>query len=121
MKTEKEINNAVKDGAISPVFIPRYKTVVDILKFQLCSEIIRFKKDMGLKQLDIAGMVGLDKSEISKIFSYQLSGFSSDRLIGIIEAINEKGGGISFEVIFSDLELKVTMLNKNKKSIRKNF
>ena len=119
MRTEKEINNAVKAGAISPVFIPRHKSVADILKFQLGSEIIRFKKNMGLKQIEIAEMVGLDKSEISKIFSYQLSGFSSDRLIGIIEAINEKGGKISFEEIFSEIELKVTMLNKNKKSIRK--
>lgn len=121
MKNEKEINNAVKEGTISPVFIPRNKTVVDILKFQLCSEIIKFKKNMDLKQIDIAGMVGLDKSEVSKIFSYQLSGFSSDRLIGIIETINEKGGKISFEAIFSELELKVTMLNKNNKSIRKNL
>lgn len=94
MKTEKEINDAVNEGKIRPVFIPRIKTVVDMVKFQLCSEIIRYKKDMNLKQVDIAEIVGLNKSEVSRIFSYQMFDFSSDRLIGIIEALNERGAGI---------------------------
>jgi predicted XRE-type DNA-binding protein len=121
MKTEKEINDAVKEGKIRPVFIPRIKTVVDIVKFELCSEIIRYKKDMNLKQVDIAEIVGLDKSEVSRIFSYQLAEFSSDRLIGIIEALNDKGAEIRFETIFAEIEIKVALLNKKKKSYRKNL
>lgn len=112
---ELEINQRVKSGEIRPVRIPRLKNMSDILKFQLCSEIIRYKKDNDLTQNDIAEMMKVNKSEVSKIFSYQLEEFSSDRLLGMIELLIQVGADIQWESLFNEVKNKISSLNKNKK------
>lgn len=116
---EKKINDKIKSGKIRPVHVPRVVTSGDILKYELCSEIIRFKKKYELTQNALAEKIGIHKSEISKIFSYQLEEFSSDRLLSIIESLIKAGADIRLSQVFGEVERKVSSLDKTLKSNRK--
>jgi hypothetical protein len=54
----------------------------------------------------------VNKSEISKIFSYQLGEFSTDRLLGMVEALMKSGADIRLETIFDEVKKKVAGLDK---------
>lgn len=116
---EKAINAKIKSGQIKPIKIPRLLTATNILKFQLCSEIIKYKKENELLQSDIAAAIGVNKSEISKIFSYQLEEFSTERLLGMVEGLIKSGANIRLEFIFEEVKKKVASLD-NKTNTKKN-
>ncbi len=109
---ENQINKKIESGEIRPVQIPRLRTSTDILKYQLCSEIIKYKKDKELRQNDIALAIDVNKSEISKVFSYQLEEFSTERLLGMVEALIKSGADIRLESIFEEVKKKVAGLDK---------
>jgi predicted XRE-type DNA-binding protein len=119
---EKHINKKIESGEIRPVQVPRLRTSTDILKYQLCSEIIIYKKENELRQNDIAMAIGVNKSEISKVFSYHLEEFSAERLLGMVEALIKSGADIRLEVIFEEVKKKVAGLDRkirlNRKSNR---
>lgn len=109
---EIEINKKIKSGEIRPVHIPRLKTSTDILKYQLCSEIIKFKNEKEITQNHIAMAINVNKSEISKIFSYHLTEFSTERLLSMVEALIKSGADIRLENIFEEVKKKVASLDK---------
>ena len=109
---ENQINKKIESGEIRPVQIPRLRTSTDILKYQLCSEIIKYKKDKELRQNDIALAIDVNKSEISKVFSYQLEEFSTERLLGMVQALIKSGADIRLESIFEEVKKKAAGLDK---------
>ena len=111
-KEEILINKKIESGAIKPVRIPRLRSSTEILKFQLCSEIIKYKKENELRQNDIATAIDVNKSEISKVFSYQLDEFSAERLLGMVEALIKSGADIRLESIFEEVKNKAAGLDK---------
>ena len=111
-REEIEISKRIESGEIRPVHIPRLRTSTDILKYQLCSEIIKYKKEKEITQNDIAMAINVNKSEISKIFSYQLGEFSTDRLLIMVEALMKSGADIRLENIFEEVKKKVAGLDK---------
>lgn len=111
-REEIEISEKIESGNIRPVHIPRLRTATDILKYQLCSEIIKYKKERELTQNDIANTLEVNKSEISKIFSYRLEEFSTDRLLHMIEKLMKSGADISLENIFDEVRKKVASFDK---------
>ena len=113
---ELEIEMKIRSGEIKPVYIPRLITSTDILKYQLCSEIIKYKKVNNLIQKDIALAVEVNKSEVSKLFSYQLEEFSTDRLLGMVESLIKSGADIRLETIFEEVKKKVSALDKKLRS-----
>jgi predicted XRE-type DNA-binding protein len=118
-REELEINKRIEEKKIRPVLIPRIKTLKDILKYQLCSEIIRYKNDNSLVQNDIAKTLMVNKSEVSKLFSYNLAEFSTDRLLGMVETLMKAGANINLEVIFEEVKKKTSDLDKKIKRNRK--
>ena len=111
-REEFEISKRIESGEIKPAHIPRIKTSTDILKYQLCSEIIKYKKEKEITQNDIAMAIDVNKSEISKIFSYQLGEFSTDRLLAMVEALMKSGADIRLETIFDEVKKKAAALDK---------
>jgi len=109
----------VSSGKIKPVRIPRLITSAEILKYELCSSIIDYKSKSNLKQSDIAQALQLNKSEVSKIFSYQLEEFSAERLLGITEYLISKGAGINLESVFDETRKKVKVLQAKKPALAK--
>ena len=111
-REEIEISKRIESGEVRSVHVPRLRTSTDILKYQLCSEIIKYKKEKEVSQNDIAVAINVNKSEISKIFSYQLGEFSTDRLLGMVEALIKSGADIRLEHIFGEVKKKVADLDK---------
>lgn len=111
-REEIQINKMIESGEIQPIHIPRLITATDILKYHLCSEIIQYKKDNELLQNDIALAIKVNKSEVSKIFSYQLDEFSTERLLGMIEDLIKGGAEIRLENVFDEVRKKVADLDK---------
>ncbi len=118
---ESKLNKDIESGEIKPVHIPRLRTSTDILKYQLCSEIIKFKKEKELRQNDIAASIGINKSEVSKIFSYQLGEFSSERLLDMVEALIKAGADIRLENVFEEVKKKVAGIDRKIRAHQKVF
>lgn len=114
-KLERETNEKVASGEITPVYIPRLVTPVDIIKYLLCSKIVKYKKDQELTQGHVAQMLEVNKSEVSKMFSYRLDGYSIERLIGMIETLNKAGAEIDLVMIFDEVKKRLTLFNERSK------
>jgi predicted XRE-type DNA-binding protein len=118
-KEEIEINKKVESGEIRPVHIPRLKSSANIMKYMLCSEIIKYKTQSGLTQSEIGTAIQVNKSEISKICSYQLEFFSIERLLGMVESLIRQGANIRLNTIFNEASKRTAALERdmrNKKS-----
>lgn len=109
---EKELNRRISSGDIDPVFIPKLVTLSDIIKYHYCNLIIKFKKENNLQQKDIAEKLELNKSEVSKLFSYKLSEFSQDRLIGFVEILIKNGAKIDLSEAFQKIEKQSKKLQR---------
>lgn len=118
---ENQINRKIESGKIKPVQVPHLRTSSDILKYQLCSEIISYKKEKGLLQNDIALTLNVNKSEISKIFSYRLEEFSTERLLAMVEALIQSGADIRLETIFDEVKKKAAGLDRKIRSREKSL
>lgn len=115
---EEELERRIAKGEVEPLFVPKLATLSDIVKYQYCSLIIKFKKDNNLKQKDIAEQIDLNKSEVSKLFSYQLKEFSQDRLIGFVEILIRKGAKINLSEAFAKIDKQSKKLQKK---LEKNY
>lgn len=115
---EEELEKRIADGDVEPIFVPRLTTMSDIIKYHYCNLIIKYKKENSLKQKDIADKIDLNKSEVSKLFSYQLKEFSQDRLIGFVETLIKKGAKIDLSEAYSKIEKQSKKLQKR---LERNF
>ncbi|MCK5074441.1 MAG: XRE family transcriptional regulator [Bacteriovoracaceae bacterium] len=117
---ERELDKSIENGDISPVYIPRFATLSDIIKYHFCNEIIRYKKTNELKQKDIAKMIDVNKSEVSKLFSYNLKEFSQERLLGFIEVLIGRGADIDLEKTWNQIKKQSKKLTKKIRAQRNN-
>lgn len=109
---ENELDKQIEDGKIKPVHMPKFASFSEIEKFQFCTEIIKYKKTNNLKQKDIAEIIGINKSEVSKLFSYNLNEFSQERLLGFIEALIENGASIDMNSLYNKIKKRSLKLQK---------
>lgn len=109
---ENELDKKIESGEITPVHVPKFATFSEIQKFQFCTEIIRYKKENKLKQKDIAEIVNVDKSEISKLFSYNLKEFSQERILGFIESLLTEGADIDMERAWDQIKARSRSLER---------
>lgn len=109
---EKGLDKQIERGEITPVHIPEFTTFSEIQKFQFCTEIIKYKKENNLKQKDIAKMIDIDKSEVSKLFAYNLKEFSQERILGFIEALLSHGAKINMAAAYEQIKKNSKKLEK---------
>lgn len=109
---EKELDKQIESGNIAPVHIPQFATFSEIQKFQFCTEIIKYKKQNNLKQKDIAEIIDVNKSEISKLFAYNLKEFSQERILGFIEVLLAHGANIDMNAAYDQIKKGSTNLQK---------
>lgn len=109
---EKELDKLIDSGEIKPVHLPKFASFSEIEKYQFCSEIIKYKKMNNLKQKDIAEIIEVNKSEVSKLFSYNLKEFSQERLLGFIETLIEHGANIDMNSVYNQIKKRSTKLQK---------
>ena len=57
------------------------------LRADLAFKIAQLIKKRGLRQAEIAEILGVDQAKVSKLVRGRISGFSSDRLLGYLTAL----------------------------------
>lgn len=114
---ENEIDQNIEKGKIKPVHLPKFTSFSEIEKYQFCTEIIKFAKSKNLKQKYIADMLKINKSEVSKLFSYNLKEFSQERLLSFIHTLLSLGAEI--DLISAYKEISKNCLNFQKKISKK--
>ena len=68
--------------------LPANATEVDRAKYQLCQLIVKYQRERGLLQKEIAAKVGVDESRISDILRGRVESFTLDRLISYAEKLH---------------------------------
>jgi len=112
---EQDLDRKIESGEIKPVFIPKIATFTDIIKYQFTTDIIRYAKANGLKQVEIASKIDVNKSEISKMFSYNLKEFSQERILGFIEVLISHGAEIDMDTSWEKIRIQSNKLEKKLK------
>lgn len=75
----EEVLEIVKNADASRP-LPKGADAVDRLKHRLCREVLMFKHTRELSNEDMAKMLDVDKSEVSKIINYHIDRYTIDRL-----------------------------------------
>ncbi len=57
------------------------------LRADLARQIVRLIRKRGMRQTDVAEMLGVDQAKVSKLVRGRISGFTSDRLLRFLRAL----------------------------------
>jgi predicted XRE-type DNA-binding protein len=88
----KQINdllNSMSDDEFS-VLIPDDATDVEKIKFELCKNFIIYLREHKMSQVELANLLGVDKSRINWIVKYRIEHFSIDYLYSLLKQLNPK-------------------------------
>ncbi len=102
MKKSQEINfpsgkefEKIRKKLSSPKYIgsmalhPNASTV-DRIKYSLCEEIVRYSRKSELSQVQLAKILKINKTEMSRVLHYRIERYTIDRLIGYVEILYPK-------------------------------
>lgn len=70
---------------ISPKASPLEK-----FRWELCQKFLQYMRDNDLSQDQLAKILGVDKSKVSKILHHRIDEFSTDRLVTLYQELNPK-------------------------------
>jgi predicted XRE-type DNA-binding protein len=84
------------DDIIGSSVLPKDASALDQFKFKLCEILLVYRKKSGLKQKDMAAIIGVDEARMSEILHYKIEKFTSDRLQEYVQKIYP---GVKFTAI----------------------
>ena len=61
---------------------------LEVFRWEICQKLLRFKIEKGIKQREVAELLNVDESVVSKIFHHRIEQFSTDRLIEYAQIID---------------------------------
>lgn len=70
-------------------------TPLEKFRWDLCQKFLKFKREKGLTQKELAKMIATDESKMSKILHHRIDEFSTDRLVTF------------YQIIDPDIEIRV--------------
>ena len=90
--SRKEIKRVLKklENVEGTLALAPNPTPLELFRWDICQNFIRFKKHQGFKQIQLAEMLGIDEAKVSKILHHRIDEFSTDRLITLYEKLNPK-------------------------------
>ncbi len=90
--SRKQIERAEKilENAPGARLLPKDASATDKIKFDLCSRFVVFRREKGLSQKDLAGRLGIDPAQMSKVLHFHIDEFSVDFLLGLLLKIRPK-------------------------------
>ncbi len=62
-------------------------TPLERFRWKLCQEILGYKQDHGLKQRDLAELLEVDESVVSRILRHRIDNVSTDKLIEYLQKL----------------------------------
>ncbi len=90
--SRKQIERAEKilENAPGSRLLAKDASATDKIKFDLCSRFVAYRREKGLSQKDLAGRLGIDPAQMSKVLHYHIDEFSVDFLLGLLLKIRPK-------------------------------
>ena len=94
----EELKSVMKklDKVEGTLMLPEHPTAIQKFRWDICQQFIKLMRAQKLKQVDLAYMLDIDKSEVHRILHHRIDGFSTDRLLEYLS------------ILKSDLKLKVS-------------
>jgi predicted XRE-type DNA-binding protein len=88
--TEVEIKRALKklENVEGTLGMPEYPTPLEKFRHDLQQKFVGYILIKKISQREMAEMIGIDESKVSKILHNRLDEFSTDRLINLYEKLN---------------------------------
>lgn len=93
-KEFEKINKRLSRGDASATLAPN-ATSLEKLKYEICKAFVRYKQIHHLSQRDLAELLHVNESIVSKIVHYKIEIFTVDRLMKYLSMIDSQ---ISFQV-----------------------
>ena len=84
-KMREKLEKAEGSLALSPDASP-----LDRFRWELSQKFIKYKREHGLSQKELAELVKTDESKMSKILHHRIDEFSTDRLISFYQMLDPK-------------------------------
>ncbi|MGB0453471.1 MAG: XRE family transcriptional regulator [Bacteriovoracaceae bacterium] len=80
-----EINRALKklENVEGSLALNDDASTLEKFRFDICQKFLKFKREQGLTQREIAERVNIDEATISKIFRHRIDKISTDYLIDL--------------------------------------
>jgi len=84
-KMRKKLEKADASLALSPTATPLEK-----LRYEICRQFVIYQREHDLKCKELAKIVGVDESIMSKVLRYRNERFTTDKLIQMLSKIHPK-------------------------------
>lgn len=78
------------ESAESTRLLPENAPLVDKIKFELCQSFVSYMNETNTEQKELAELLGIDKSVMSKITHYHIDVFTIDRLVRLLSKLEKK-------------------------------
>lgn len=90
LPTKAEVKRALKklEKAEGTLAKPANPTALEKFRWDIQQKFVSYKLDRKMSQKELAGIIGIDESKMSKILHNRLEEFSTDRLITLYERLD---------------------------------
>ena len=90
--SEKELAKIRKklDKAEGSLLLAADASPIEKLRYEICRHFVIYQREHNLKSKDLAKLVGVDESLMSKILRYRHDRFSTDKLVEMLAKIHPK-------------------------------
>jgi predicted XRE-type DNA-binding protein len=90
--SEKELarvrKKLLRPDAIGSSMLSPNASLSDRVKFTLCEQIVKFKLATGISQKELAKVIKINETEMSRVLHYKIDRYTIERLMGYVEIIN---------------------------------
>lgn len=86
----KELDKILKEleKAEGTIHLNEDATPLEHFRWELCQRLIAYMHANGLKQKDLAKMLGIDEAEMSRILRYHIDKVSTDKLARMVQILD---------------------------------
>jgi|GEM_PF-1159630 len=98
----REVARKSKSKKFGSIALPSKASNIDKMKYSIARDMVIFLQKSEMSQIEMAKLIGINKSRISEILHYRLSKFSLDTLMkylftlkGIVKEVDQRIEGIS--------------------------
>ncbi len=90
--SKKELTKMRKklDKAEGSLMLSRNATPLEKLRYEICKQFVIYAREHDLKSKELAKLVGVDESLMSKVLRYRHHRFSTDKLVEMLTKIHPK-------------------------------
>jgi len=87
-KEEEVFHQVESDEYLGSKVLGKNATVLEKIKYELCQNIVRYKRKEQLELKSVARLLKLDELTANKLLHYHIENFALDSLVSYVEKLN---------------------------------